>query len=88
MEKAILNFNDCTITDFDKRFGLRWSRPLLQLDEGMEKATTMELSEYEIATSLQLKNRYFTSIKPKILPMLFKSFMHRIPPLCSDQLLV
>jgi hypothetical protein len=56
MENTVLNFNDCTLTDLDKRFGLRWSRPLPQLNEWLDMAAAIELSDYEIATCQNLRN--------------------------------
>ncbi len=56
MEENIFNFNDCTLPELDKMFGLRWVRPSKSLDDWIALAATMSLTDYETASCIHLKN--------------------------------
>ena len=53
MEK---NFNDCTVSELEKWFGLRWVRPFPALQELLGLTANMGLSDYEAMTCSNLKN--------------------------------
>ena len=54
MAKLEKLFNDCTLTDLDKSFGLRWTRPLQTLDDLLTSAQSIVLSDYETMACLNL----------------------------------
>ena len=56
MEENIFNFNDCTLPELDKMFGLRWVRPSKSLDDWIALAATTSLTDYETASCIHLKN--------------------------------
>ncbi len=50
------SFNDCTLTEMDKLFGLRWVRPLPALNEWLDAAAAVVLTDYETTACSNLRN--------------------------------